>query len=195
MSGMSQRNKSKAESKKRELEARMEDHQGKKMKRVEMDQKKEESKEERDVSSIESERDNEESEFEEDVLDEIEQEESEESQEDEEDGSDQESSAEGEVEVSFDFTDPQPDDYHSIRALLAHFVSPQDVDFNDRELADMITTQMAVGTMVRSDQDSGVYAFATVLSLQQHKARILILFHAHSFILFYIVLGFRDSIL
>ena len=73
-----------------------------------------------------------------------------------------------ELQVEFSFFDPRPEDYHSMRALLAGGATlPQGIDPGG--FADLLSEQAAVGTLVKGETiDTDLYGFISALSLQQH---------------------------
>ena len=72
------------------------------------------------------------------------------------------------LQVEFAFFDPRPEDYHSMRALLAGGATlPPGIDPGG--FADLLSEQAAVGTLVKGDSiDTDVYGFVSAIGLQQH---------------------------
>lgn len=73
-----------------------------------------------------------------------------------------------ELQVEFSFFDPRPEDYHSMRALLAGGATlPQGIDPGG--FADLLSEQAAVGTLVKGETiDTDVYGFMSAIGLQEH---------------------------
>ncbi|KAK4046651.1 Mss4p nuclear export [Microbotryomycetes sp. JL201] len=77
------------------------------------------------------------------------------------------------IDVSFEFFDPQPQDYHSIKLLLTQLLSGDAVQLDVGSIADLIVEQKLVGTTVKTDggNESDPYAILSVLNLNVHKDR------------------------
>lgn len=76
------------------------------------------------------------------------------------------------LDVSFDFFDPQPHDYHSIKLLLSQLMSHDAKDLDMGGVADLVLEQKLVGSTVKTDGAEGdPYAVLTVLNLNVHKVR------------------------
>ncbi|KAJ3085736.1 Mss4p nuclear export [Quaeritorhiza haematococci] len=80
------------------------------------------------------------------------------------------------VNVTFDFFDPKPIDYHGIKNLIRQTFSSDaaaadDTAVNLSELADLVLAQPEVGSVVKveDDQDQDPYAVLTVVNLNHHK--------------------------
>ena len=82
---------------------------------------------------------------------------------DEEDGED-----DGLINVEFSFVDPIPIDFKSVRRLLESYL-PGVKTFNASALAEVITAQVQLGTMVKVKDDLDVYAMATIVPLAVHR--------------------------
>jgi len=89
----------------------------------------------------------------------------------EEDDDDSDDDDDGVINVEFEFFDPRPDDFKSVRRLLEHFLPGEEDTFNVSGMADAIVEQKVVGTMVKIEGDPDVYAFSTLLPLHRHKVR------------------------
>jgi len=78
---------------------------------------------------------------------------------------------EGLIEVDFEFFDPCAEDFHSARALLQQSNLLDAAPMDTSELADLLTEQVAVGTVLKSGgKEEPALAYLSCLSLQQHKA-------------------------
>lgn len=76
------------------------------------------------------------------------------------------------LDVEFDFFDPQPHDYHSIKLLLSQLLSHDAKDLDLGAVADLVLEQKLVGSTVKCDGNEGdPYAVLTVLNLNVHKVR------------------------
>lgn len=76
------------------------------------------------------------------------------------------------LDVEFDFFDPQPHDYHSIKLLLSQLLSHDAKDLDLGGVADLVLEQKLVGSTVKCDGSEGdPYAVLTVLNLNVHKVR------------------------
>jgi hypothetical protein len=73
------------------------------------------------------------------------------------------------ININFEFADPQPIHYKSVRRLLEHYLPGAEATFDVSGMANAIVDQSVVGTMVQVEDDLDVYAFATILPLLQHK--------------------------
>ncbi len=91
-------------------------------------------------------------------------------EEEDDDGSDSSSNA-SDVHVTFDFFDPEPIDFKSVRLLLDGYLPGLEGTWDVSGLAEAIIAQEVVGTMVKIEDDLDVYAFATVLPLAPHMVR------------------------
>ena len=91
---------------------------------------------------------------------------------DEDDDEDDEDDEDGLVNVDFDFSDPKPAHFKSIRNFLRYLLlgSAKDVDFSP--LADAIVNQVEVGSIVEVNGEEDAYAFLTILQLQFYKVII-----------------------
>ena len=85
------------------------------------------------------------------------------------DDEDDEDDDDGLVNVDFDFSDPKPAHFKSIRNFLRYLLlgSAKDVDFSP--LADAIVNQVEVGSIVEVNGEEDAYAFLTILQLQYFK--------------------------
>lgn len=75
------------------------------------------------------------------------------------------------VEVTFDISDFQSEDYGMVRALMRRYIDDDKWDL--RGFADLIAEQAAVGSVVRADQGEGdrpALGFATVINLKQFES-------------------------
>lgn len=74
------------------------------------------------------------------------------------------------LDVSFDFFDPQPHDYHSIKLLLSQLFSHDAPSLDMGGVTNLILEQKLVGSTVKTDGAEGdPYAVLTVLNLNVHK--------------------------
>jgi hypothetical protein len=78
----------------------------------------------------------------------------------------------GLVHVDFSFNDPRPIDFKSVRRLLEHYLPGEEERFSASDMADAVIEQVALGTMVKVNDDLDVYAFATVLPYAPHKVSV-----------------------
>ncbi|CAG8525458.1 7859_t:CDS:2 [Gigaspora margarita] len=73
------------------------------------------------------------------------------------------------VDIDFDFFDPKPIDFHSIKNLMIQLFSADSELFNITELTELIISQPLLGTTVKIDgADSDPYAILTVLNMNEH---------------------------
>ncbi|KAM0791991.1 hypothetical protein ACM66B_007103 [Microbotryomycetes sp. NB124-2] len=77
------------------------------------------------------------------------------------------------IDVDFEFFDPQPQDYHSIKLLLTQLLSGDAVQVDVGSIADLLVEQKLVGTTVKTDggNESDPYAVLSVVNLNVHKDR------------------------
>jgi protein BCP1 len=74
------------------------------------------------------------------------------------------------LDVSFDFFDPQPHDYHSIKLLLTQLLSHDAKNLELEGVVNLVLEQKLVGSTVKTDGAEGdPYAVLTVLNLNVHK--------------------------
>jgi hypothetical protein len=74
------------------------------------------------------------------------------------------------LDVEFDFFDPQPHDYHSIKLLLAQLLSHDAKNLELEGVVNLVLEQKLVGSTVKTDGAEGdPYAVLTVLNLNVHK--------------------------
>lgn len=74
------------------------------------------------------------------------------------------------LDVSFDFFDPQPHDYHSIKLLLSQLMSHDAHSLDMGAVTDLVLQQKLVGSTIKTDGNEGdPYAVLTVLNLNVHK--------------------------
>jgi hypothetical protein len=102
------------------------------------------------------------------------------SSEQEQDKSDDKSDDDDElVNVTFEFFDPRPDDFYSVKRLLLSYIDgvsePKaakkirwDGDLA-QELAQLIANQVTVGTMAKTEQSDQPLAFISALNMHVHK--------------------------
>mmetsp|Transcript_37406 Transcript_37406/g.105582 ORF Transcript_37406/g.105582 Transcript_37406/m.105582 type:complete len:313 (-) Transcript_37406:158-1096(-) len=91
-----------------------------------------------------------------------------EGEEDESEDGDEGGGAFKEINVDFEFYDPQEVDFHGLRALLGSYLNEQSFDLS--ELVETIIAQKSVGTLIKTSEDSvDPIGVLTVLSLKQHK--------------------------
>jgi protein BCP1 len=94
---------------------------------------------------------------------------SDDSESEEEDGSEEDGGSDAsDINVTFDFHDPAPIDFKSIRRLLESFLPGAEDTFGVSDIADAILGQAEVGTTVKVEDDNDVYAFATVMPLAKY---------------------------
>ena len=76
------------------------------------------------------------------------------------------------LDVDFDFVDPRPVHFKSVRRLVEHLLPGEEKTFDASGLADLIVAQASVGTMVTVPHEEGgdAYAFATALNVSRHAA-------------------------
>ncbi|KAK4052242.1 Mss4p nuclear export [Microbotryomycetes sp. JL221] len=77
------------------------------------------------------------------------------------------------IDVSFEFFDPQPQDYQSIKLLLQQLLSGDSIELDTSSIANLVIEQKLVGTTVKTDggNQGDPYAVLTVLNLNVHKER------------------------
>jgi hypothetical protein len=73
------------------------------------------------------------------------------------------------VNIEFEFYDPRPIDFKSVRRLLEHFLPGEETTFDVSAMADAVVDQQALGTMVKVTDDPDVYAFTTILPINKHR--------------------------
>jgi hypothetical protein len=74
------------------------------------------------------------------------------------------------IYVDFTFCDPQPSHYHSIKRMMSDFVPKKDgVYFDASGMADLITSQVSVGTIIQAQDETDAYGFITAINLHQHQ--------------------------
>ncbi|SGY37815.1 BQ5605_C003g01893 [Microbotryum silenes-dioicae] len=75
------------------------------------------------------------------------------------------------LDVSFDFFDPQPQDYHSIKLLLTQLLSHDAPLIDIGSIANLVLEQKLVGSTVKTDgSGADPYAVLSVLNLNLHKS-------------------------
>lgn len=70
------------------------------------------------------------------------------------------------VQVDFDFCDPKDEHYSSVKRFVSNFIPLE--HFQASEFADIITSQIPVGTMIGVEGESDVYGFITALNLSRY---------------------------
>ncbi|CAG8641772.1 34215_t:CDS:2 [Racocetra persica] len=76
------------------------------------------------------------------------------------------------VDIDFDFFDPKPIDFHSIKNLVIQLFSADAELFCISELTELIISQPLLGTTVKVDgADSDPYAVLTVLNMNEHSEK------------------------
>ncbi|KAH7103185.1 p21-C-terminal region-binding protein-domain-containing protein [Auriculariales sp. MPI-PUGE-AT-0066] len=79
-------------------------------------------------------------------------------------------SAQGLVQIDFDFYNPQESDYLATKNLLNQLFQSDAQLIGVEGLAELIVDQTQIGTTVKTDsQESDPYAFVTVVNLDAHK--------------------------
>lgn len=74
------------------------------------------------------------------------------------------------LDISFDFFDPQPHDYHSIKLLLSQLLSHDASELDLGGITNLILEQKLVGSTVKTDGAEGdPFAVLTVLNLNVHS--------------------------
>lgn len=71
----------------------------------------------------------------------------------------------------FNFYDPAPIDFHSVKRLLVDYIPGESDAFDSSKMSDAIVAQPEVGTTVKVPGDDDVYSLATVLDLQENCVR------------------------
>ncbi|KAJ2465074.1 Mss4p nuclear export [Coemansia sp. RSA 2337] len=84
-------------------------------------------------------------------------------------GSDAEEEEKEIVDVDFEFFDPKPIDFHSMKRMLMGSFGDDAEDFNLSGLVDLILSQNTIGSTVKFEGDDDPYAFLTVLNMHVHK--------------------------
>lgn len=87
------------------------------------------------------------------------------------------------LDVNFSFFDPQPQDYHSIKLLLSQLLQGDAASLDLGGVTDVVLEQKLVGSTVKTDSgeeddkahEGDPYAVLTVLNLNVHKVRSLLL--------------------
>ncbi|SCV67972.1 BQ2448_93 [Microbotryum intermedium] len=75
------------------------------------------------------------------------------------------------LDVSFDFFDPQPQDYHSIKLLLTQLLSHDAPLIDIGSITNLVLEQKLVGSTVKTDgSGADPYAVLSVLNLNLHKS-------------------------
>jgi BCCIP len=87
----------------------------------------------------------------------------------EDDDEDGDSDDDSVINVEFEFFDPRPDDFKSVRRLIERYLPGEETTFDASGMADAIIEQQALGTMVKVVDDPDVYAFATILPIEKYK--------------------------
>ncbi|CAG8553055.1 15242_t:CDS:2, partial [Racocetra fulgida] len=78
------------------------------------------------------------------------------------------------VDIDFDFFDPKPIDFHSIKNLVIQLFSADAELFCISELTELIISQPLLGTTVKVDgADSDPYAVLTVLNMNEHSKKCI----------------------
>ncbi|KAJ2879878.1 Mss4p nuclear export [Coemansia aciculifera] len=72
------------------------------------------------------------------------------------------------VDVDFEFFDPKPIDFHSMKRMLMGSFGDDAEDFNLSGLVDLILSQNTIGSTVKFEGDDDPYAFLTVLNMHVH---------------------------
>ncbi|CAG8570631.1 12547_t:CDS:2 [Cetraspora pellucida] len=76
------------------------------------------------------------------------------------------------VDIDFDFFDPKPIDFHSIKNLMIQLFSADAELFSISELTELIIGQPLLGTTVKVDgSDSDPYAVLTVLNMNEYSEK------------------------
>ncbi|KAJ2743349.1 Mss4p nuclear export [Coemansia sp. BCRC 34301] len=73
------------------------------------------------------------------------------------------------VDVDFEFFDPKPIDFHSMKQMLVGSFGDDAEDFNLSGLVDLILSQNTIGSTVKVEGDENPYAFLTVLNMHVHR--------------------------
>ena len=77
------------------------------------------------------------------------------------------------LDVDFEFFDPQPIDYHSIKLLLSQLLSHDAPLLDLGAVTNIVLDQKLVGSTVKTDGAGGdPYALLTILNLNIHKVSI-----------------------
>lgn len=77
------------------------------------------------------------------------------------------------LDVDFEFFDPQPIDYHSIKLLLSQLFSHDAPLLDLGAVTNIVLDQKLVGSTVKTDGAGGdPYAILTILNLNVHKVRL-----------------------
>ncbi|ODQ52177.1 hypothetical protein SAICODRAFT_38130, partial [Saitoella complicata NRRL Y-17804] len=80
-----------------------------------------------------------------------------------------------EINVDFEYFDPQPIDFHALKNLCNQLFGPDKIHFNTSELSDLILSQPLLGSTVKVDgNESDPYAFLTVLNMNTHQDKDVI---------------------
>lgn len=78
------------------------------------------------------------------------------------------------LDVDFEFFDPQPIDYHSVKLLLSQLLSHDAPLLDLGAVTNIVLDQKLVGSTVKTDGAGGdPYAILTILNLNVHKVRPL----------------------
>ncbi|KAJ2455682.1 Mss4p nuclear export, partial [Coemansia sp. RSA 2424] len=72
------------------------------------------------------------------------------------------------VDVDFEFFDPKPIDFHSMKQMLMASFGDDAEDFSLSSLVDLILSQNTIGSTVKFEGDDNPYAFLTVLNMHVH---------------------------
>ncbi|KAK4996600.1 Mss4p nuclear export [Elasticomyces elasticus] len=85
-------------------------------------------------------------------------------------------SSSDEVDVDFEFFDPQPDvDFHGLKALLRQLFDIDNTRFDISALADLILSQPLLGSTVKSEgNETDPWAFLTILNMHTHRDKKVI---------------------
>ena len=76
------------------------------------------------------------------------------------------------MDVDFDLFNYQPSDFHYVKELLKTFL--EEPIFNTSEFADLIITQVGIGSTIRVDDSEESYGFITTVNLTRHKVHLIL---------------------
>ena len=80
------------------------------------------------------------------------------------------SEADEEEQFTFEFCDPKPSNFHSLRMLLQRYLVLAGEGFAVSSMANAVADQAEVGTMIEQEgEPDDVFAFATVLNMAEHR--------------------------
>lgn len=80
------------------------------------------------------------------------------------------------VNVDFSFSDPQENQFHSIKQFLTRYLPGMEQSFPSSQLAEVIVKQASVGTMVTTEESPDAYAFITAVNMHWHKVGCLLFY-------------------